>query len=496
MPQVLTLTTTAPTFTSNVLTFASVPVTTIQLGASVTGFGIPANTYITAFTTTTITVNNNFNLIVGTVVTITDNQGAVLRSSSDYKIKVPSGGTIRLDTGVNVGQVFVTGNLNVQGSTTTVNTTNLEIEDNIIVLNRNETGVGVTEITAGIEIDRGPILEGNAQFLWDESKSWRDPWSSTTRNGLWVFKTKSFGTINGILTNSIETEGQDLALISRGTGSITVSGTLDYERQILNYNTGNFEVLDDDLIPNIKSVVDKIDYQILNKPSDKIRRDDTQVIVYDYNIKERIIFFSTYGVLNQFVQVNHFLTTNRELGVTVGSFVSIINSGVPALDGTWEVTFANAFDQEFTIRIAAPIILNYTANTTDAILIKDRKSNARVFIDGNVVAEFLDTHIDLFDIRITQSSIEGTISNQDLILGSPGTGSVRIQDSMKIMYTGYASSATPAMELDCVKIYTDPEGAGDTGIYFVNPTYLPDQDDFRRDELISKKKAIAFSILM
>ena len=67
---------------------------------------------------------------------------------------------------------------------------------------------------------------------------------------------------------------------------------------------------------------------------------------------------------------------------------------------------------------------------------------------------------------------------------------------MKIMYTGYASSATPAMESDCVKIYTDPEGPGNTGIYFVNPTLAVNTGDYRRDELISKKKAIAFSILM
>ena len=65
-------------------------------------------------------------------------------SQSNYRLQTASGGTITLDTGVDVGTVIVTGDLVVQGETTTVNTTNLAIEDNIIVLNKNQTGAGIT----------------------------------------------------------------------------------------------------------------------------------------------------------------------------------------------------------------------------------------------------------------------------------------------------------------------------------------------------------------
>ena len=498
MPQNIKITTILPTNVSNILTFASgsVPVTTLQLGASVTGLGVPTNTYVTAFTSNTITVNNTFSIPSGIQITIIDNQGSVLKVSNDYKIKVPSGGTIRLDTGLNTGQVFITGDLNVQGNTTTINTTNMNIEDNIIVLNKGETGIGVTEGTAGIEVDRGTAFSGNSQILWDESKFWFDPWSATTKQGLWVFKTKNFDTVNGIYTNSIDTNGQALSLISKGTGVVTVTGTNNYEKQVLSYDDGTLTILDDDTIPNIRAVVDKIDYQILNKPGDKIRRDDTKVIVYDNNINERIVFFSTFGASTNFIQLNHFLTTNRELNIAPGHFIVIIGSGVPGLDGTWPVGVADPFSDQCSIIVAAPMILNYTLNTSTAIYVKGAKSNVKVFVDDQLITEFQDNAVDIFNVRIQDSTIESTISNHDLILSSPGTGSIRVQDSMKIMYTGYATSATPAMESDCVKIYTDPEGAGDTGIYFVNPTYLPDKDDYRRDELISKKKAIAFSILM
>ena len=76
-------------------------------------------------------------------------------SESDYRLKVVSGGNITLDTGTNVGVVTITGSLVVQGDYTTVNVSDLQIEDNTILLNKGESGSGVTEGTAGIQIDRG-----------------------------------------------------------------------------------------------------------------------------------------------------------------------------------------------------------------------------------------------------------------------------------------------------------------------------------------------------
>ena len=500
MSQVINLTTSAPSYNSNILYFTEVPTTIIQVGSTITGFGIPSGSYIATFTETSITINQIGAFIPqGILVTITMNAGSVAKYSSDHKIKVPSGGKITLDTGDNTGLVFITGNLNVQGETTTVSTTNMEIEDNILLLNKGELGNSVTEITSGIEIDRGYNTDGNAQLLWDESMSWRDPWQSITRYGLWVFQTKGTGAVNGIRTNSIDTNGLNLGLISKGTGTVNVIGTVNYEEQILRYDNGTLDIRSnhEDDLPNIKAVVDKIDYQILNAPSDKIRRDDTQVIVYDNNISKRITYFNTAGIITTTISVFHFLTTNRELNITVGSYVSIVNSGNSYLDGTWQVQTADPLSYTFTILITTGISLSEVPPPVNcSVYIENSRSNAKITIDNLTVGEFYVNHADIFNVRIQDTTIQSTTSNTDLILASPGSGSIRIQDSMKIMYTSYASSSTPAMEIDCVKIYTDPEGAGDTGIYFVNPTYLPDKADYRRDELISKKKAIAFAILM
>lgn len=56
-------------------------------------------------------------------------------------------------------------NLVVTGTTTTVNSETVTVDDNIIVLNNNESGAPTED--AGIEIERG--TSANAQLLWDES---------------------------------------------------------------------------------------------------------------------------------------------------------------------------------------------------------------------------------------------------------------------------------------------------------------------------------------
>lgn len=63
------------------------------------------------------------------------------------------------------GDLTIQGNLNVSGTTTTVNSETVTIADNIIVLNSNETGTPTQN--AGIEVERG--TETNYQFLFNET---------------------------------------------------------------------------------------------------------------------------------------------------------------------------------------------------------------------------------------------------------------------------------------------------------------------------------------
>jgi len=145
-------------------------------------------------------------------------------SESNYKVQVQPGGTITLDVGpsnvpdVDQGTVIITGNLRVDGNTTTVNTTNLDIEDNIILLNKGESPshAGITEGTSGLQIDRGSLV--NAYFLFDENVSWYKPAIGTQGApgyvapenvpGSWVFKGGAGSSITtGIQVASISIDG-------------------------------------------------------------------------------------------------------------------------------------------------------------------------------------------------------------------------------------------------------------------------------------------------
>jgi hypothetical protein len=85
-----------------------------------------------------------------------------LRVTGDYTVEAANS-----DITFDSDNVVVTGNLLVSGTTTTVNTTDTLIEDNIITLNRGELGAGVTLGTAGIEIDRGSL--DDAKLVWNET---------------------------------------------------------------------------------------------------------------------------------------------------------------------------------------------------------------------------------------------------------------------------------------------------------------------------------------
>ena len=82
------------------------------------------------------------------------------------------------DDTVNIGDadddttVVIRGNLQVDGTTTTVNSATLSVADNIIVLNKDVTGS--PSENAGLEVERGSAT--NVKFRWNETT---DKWQFT-----------------------------------------------------------------------------------------------------------------------------------------------------------------------------------------------------------------------------------------------------------------------------------------------------------------------------
>jgi hypothetical protein len=66
----------------------------------------------------------------------------------------------------------VSGNLTVDGTTTTINTTTLTIEDNIIELNRNISTAAAMPNYSGLKVNRGSVSSATEQdlyWVWDET---------------------------------------------------------------------------------------------------------------------------------------------------------------------------------------------------------------------------------------------------------------------------------------------------------------------------------------
>ena len=201
--------------------------------------------------------------------------GQFLHVNGDYNIKAGDGARITLDTGpaISGGNVLVTGNLVVQGDTVSVAATNLNVEDNVLIVNyygedRTNVPSGVVLGYAGLEVDRGDLPP--AVMVFDEAA---DSWLLANNSAPGPFNyDESNLRLRRIYTNPSTDDG-DLTLIGSGTGVVKVWGTNNYEDQVTH---------DDDL-PNKKYVDDAI----LNNPTFQIvapQNQDTSVIISDKDI--------------------------------------------------------------------------------------------------------------------------------------------------------------------------------------------------------------------
>ncbi len=110
----------------------------------------------------TVGIDSDFNISVsGSDVTIKNST-----SDGDIKFNINDGGsdTTAMTIDGATADVIVNGNLQVKGTTTSVETTNMTIEDPLLELNRSSSG---GDVDAGIYIQRGTA--GNAAvFYWNE----------------------------------------------------------------------------------------------------------------------------------------------------------------------------------------------------------------------------------------------------------------------------------------------------------------------------------------
>mgnify|MGYP003683944771 FL=1 len=129
---------------------------------------------------------------------------------------VAIGQAVGTTSDVTFNNAVVNGNLTVNGTTTTVNTETLNLADNQIVLNSNETGTPTQN--GGIEIERGTAT--NKTLVWNEA------------DDKWTVGSETFvaGTFEGALTGNADTAtalatARSITLTGDVTGTASFDGT-------------------------------------------------------------------------------------------------------------------------------------------------------------------------------------------------------------------------------------------------------------------------------
>lgn len=319
-------------------------------------------------------------------------------TSDNLTLKTASGGTIALETGTGVGLVSISGDLVVAGTTTTVNSTEVTVADNIIELNSGETSGSVTLGSSGLKIDRTyegstpPVGQGDV--FWAYHDDTPDPING---RGLWRARHDG-GDFVGIATNHISTSGTDLTLINAVSGVVTVGTSSAYESRVTDPNH----------MPNKKYVDDSI----------------------------------------------------------VNAFATVL---LPQIgDGILDVSGVVVSDNETS---GVDSVINFS-------------------IDGNIISSVFADRWEFDEIRIAGTVIETLSSNEDLVLRAPGTGNIRIDDTVHINSVPGDDDIIlePPAPTDGAKIYVSDQYTGKSGIYFVN-------QNNNRDELVSKNRALLFGML-
>ena len=170
---------------------------------------------------------------------------------------------------------------------------------------------------------------------------------------------------------------------------------------------------------------------------------------------------------------------------------------VKYVDDLITFTFANTFqasikagDPTANNNLEALTSLTVYDNSTDIGV-----SRAELILDDILTQEWYADYTDFYGIRVEQTDLGTEIktvstAENDLILSATGTGSVVIEDNLRLARIGHEGddAAQPNAPQEGVIFYANNSNAGATGVYFAN-------EDGQRDELISRNRALIYSML-
>ena len=189
----------------------------------------------------------------GTFTNLTGNgtisiTGTTTGSMNNVAIGASTQASGKFTTVESTGNMTVGGNLIVNGSTTTIESTTLSIEDPLLILAKNNSGGSANIYDQGIVFNRGSL--SNVTFFWDESAdefvfATAAAETGATAGNITIdsYQTLRAGTVNGtsfvtdgitVGSNNISAtrSNDNLVLSGSGTGSVVVNGTTTFNGNV------------------------------------------------------------------------------------------------------------------------------------------------------------------------------------------------------------------------------------------------------------------------
>jgi len=452
-------------------------------------------------------VDMNSSLIkeLATPVSNTDAANKAYVDTTSTSAVTGGANALSVTTGAFSGNVTMAGNLTVSGTTTTINTAQVNIADNILVLNSDATGTAT--INAGIEVERGD--DANVSILWDETNNrWTiggedmnadtflgdltgNVTGNITGNSAGIHTGAVTGAVTGNVTGDVtgnltgnsagvHTGAVTGAVTGNVTGNLTGNSAGVHTGAVTGNVTGNTSgsagtvtsiaahLLDEDnmasnsatKVASQQSIKAYVDAQILTEDNtDEIVEGSTNL--YYTNARARaaisatgsLAYNSTTGVISftmndETVQdiVGGMVTGNTESGITV----TYVDG-----DGTLDFAVASQTDENFTTADHSKldgIEASATADQTDAEIRAgvEAASDSNVFTDAD--------HSKLNAIESTADVTDGTnVAAAGAVMESDATTAAM---SMVVDEDNMASnSATKLATQQSIKAYAD---AGDS----------------------------------
>jgi len=143
-----------------------------------------------------------------------NNSGVLVNTSLNWS--QPTDSLIQTEDSVNINSnLIISGNLTVNGTTVTVNTETVVVEDNIMVLNVDAARANIAnDKNSGIEVERGSLT--NVQLIWNESVG---KWQFTNDGTNYVNINENVSSANSWST------ARTITLSGDATGSVSIDGT-------------------------------------------------------------------------------------------------------------------------------------------------------------------------------------------------------------------------------------------------------------------------------